>query len=391
MSKGAEPFSLLVEGWRFLPHSFAIVNQRQLLELVQLEKVRVFHRDLPYFLASWKATDKLMDDSAEAAIRAVPPLPPGRRADAALRISFPYDFSPAAADRQFVFGTADFGCVPAGYVTEGQSIERAMRESALEFITPSRWSREGFLRSGADPARVHVVPHGADTALLQAAAPAHRAAVRASLGLDGFAFLNVGVMTQNKGIDVLLRAFSEVLLRHPGAHLVLKGIDALYPSRSFVPDAARGLTAAQRERVQSRLVYIGQTMSERDMASVYQAADAYVAPYRAEGFNLPVLEAAACGLPVICTEGGPTDDFTTGDFALRIESRRVHDESVPEGLILEPSLDHLIHQMLAVAEDAAITARAQLAGPAHVAGAFTWRHAVARLMNVLQTSSVEAS
>ena len=67
--------------------------------------------------------------------------------------------------------------------------------------------------------------------------------------------------------------------------------------------------------------YIGDSLSFGQMAQLYQAADAYVSPYRGEGFNMPVLEAAATGLVVVATLGGATDDFTNASFALGVDSR----------------------------------------------------------------------
>ena len=49
--------------------------------------------------------------------------------------------------------------------------------------------------------------------------------------------------------------------------------------------------------------------SGAQMAALYNLADAYVTPYHAEAFNMPALEAAACGVPLIVPRGGPTDDF----------------------------------------------------------------------------------
>ena len=44
---------LLVEGWRGVNHSIALVNQHQLLELVRRPSVRLSHRDRPFAIASW--------------------------------------------------------------------------------------------------------------------------------------------------------------------------------------------------------------------------------------------------------------------------------------------------------------------------------------------------
>jgi glycosyltransferase involved in cell wall biosynthesis len=57
------------------------------------------------------------------------------------------------------------------------------------------------------------------------------------------------------------------------------------------------------------------SLSSKELADLMAAADVYLSAYKAEGFNLPVLESMAVGTPVIVTKGGPTDDFTTEAFA----------------------------------------------------------------------------
>ena len=49
------------------------------------------------------------------------------------------------------------------------------------------------------------------------------------------------------------------------------------------------------------------------LRTLCDVADAYVTPYRAEGFNLPALEAIACGTPLIVTCGGATGNFCNDD------------------------------------------------------------------------------
>jgi len=107
-----------------------------------------------------------------------------------------------------------------------------------------------------------------------------------------------------------------------------------------------------------------------------------VAPYRADAFNLPVLEASACGVPVICTKYGPTDDFMQDDFALFIDSVL----TTFSGLQLGPSLDHLIELMFRVMDDENWRNNASRMGAAHAAANYNWDDMAARLLDVIFTS-----
>lgn len=65
---------------------------------------------------------------------------------------------------------------------------------------------------------------------------------------------------------------------------------------------------------------VDKTSSNEYMGLMYRCANTYVAPYQAEGFNLPVLESLASGTPVIVPHGGSTDDFTRTKFTRYINS-----------------------------------------------------------------------
>jgi len=57
------------------------------------------------------------------------------------------------------------------------------------------------------------------------------------------------------------------------------------------------------------VVPIFETVVDSTLANLYRGAGALVLPYRGEGFGLPLLEAMACGKPVITTADGPAKDF----------------------------------------------------------------------------------
>jgi hypothetical protein len=175
-------------------------------------------------------------------------------------------------------------------------------------------------------------------------------------------------------MDLLARAFGEVHRKYPHARLVLKGIDTLYDSKGMLIRTLETLPVTEKQRILVNMRYSGAPFSFRDMALLYQAADVFVSPYRAEGFNIPALEAAACGLPVICTRGGPTDDFVTDAFALKINSRKTvltHEGGAP-CYRLDPDVGHLTALMMSAIEDTAWRRRASAAGPAHVCSNYTW-------------------
>lgn len=99
--------------------------------------------------------------------------------------------------------------------------------------------------------------------------------------------------------------------------------------------------------------------SNEFMSLFYRCANAYVSPYQAEGFNLPVLQSVASGTPVIVPKYGPTDEFTTPEFARYIAAspvERLMNTSSSTETIIRRHLDvdkaSLLQEMLFVLKDA---------------------------------------
>ena len=217
--------SLIVEGWRFIPHSYAIVNQWQLLALsrrsVQLKVI-----DAPFF-RPWRTQSGLFDATDEHALRTLPVARLGEIADVTLRIFAPFTFSPATSRLTAVFATLEEQIIRRQQLAgagEYQRLRRGLPAGDIKAVTPSRWSAEGFYQAGFTSEQVLIVPHGVDVATFHPM-PDLRKQIRSGLGIrdSDFAFLNVGAMTGNKGIDLLLRGFAEICRRFPEARLVLKG------------------------------------------------------------------------------------------------------------------------------------------------------------------------
>jgi len=376
---------IIIEGWRFLPHSYAIVNRGLGLELARRPGIEVFFRDVPFANGGRHIPPNRTDDPADTALALLPEAPSGMEADVTLRIFVPVNLLPAPAGRTLVFATSEFALYDARQIATS-SLAALNARQGMALFTPSQWSRSGLIRGGADPDKVAVVPHGFDPDVMRPSSPARRTELRQQFGWhDKFVFLNIGAMTANKGIFDLLTAFAMIAGEFPGAYLALKGLDHLYLSQSCVEEYQTALPARQRRLIHDRIIYLGKTLTFAQTAQLYQAADAYVSPYRAEAFNLPVLEAAACGLPVICTAGGSTDEFTDRSFALRIPSKVAAGclREVPGVQELRPEVTQLAAHMRWALIDTDLAPRCRSAGPAYVGTHFTWERVTDGLLALL--------
>ncbi|MGB3532187.1 MAG: glycosyltransferase [Microcoleaceae cyanobacterium] len=384
--------ALLVQGWRYIPHSYALINSHQLVELAQYPNLKVWHQDMPYVTEDWKATQGLLSPQNEAILNNIPKLNPSDiiPTDVTLRVYCPFNLTSSSSQKTFMFGCTEWGIVP-------QSILRGMKVSSFRdahlasnttIITASHWSKQGFLNSGADPERVIVIPLGYDPQVYYPLPENQRLALRQKKRwTDYFVFLNIGVMwNERQGIDRLLKAFAILTEIYPDIRLVLKGRDAIFPSKASIQSASKNiLTDAEYERIKPKIGYIGNSLSAKEMAELYQTADCYVSPYSAEGFNLPVLEATACGLPVICTDGGPTDDFIHSEFAWKIESK-LKIKQLQNGdinYLLTPDQDHLIQLMRRMIEHQHLRTHTQQIGTKYVSERYTWKHIVKQLVTVM--------
>jgi glycosyltransferase involved in cell wall biosynthesis len=385
---GVNKRTVLVSGWRFIPQSYAVVCQYAALELSRRAGIEVLFEDLPYYSPGWRAQDELFGPQLDAALRALAAPAPEARADAELRFGYPADFvRTPRAPRTLVFLTAEALQLPSQHLPPGYSAVQAQQLHDFTVLTCSTWSREGMLRSGLPEDRVVVLPLGFDPSVFRPPAAGERATSRAALGIaeDEFVFFHSSAMTPNKGMRFTFAAFAQLLATHPQASLLLKGSDSLYASRQFIEQQLGQLDPQAAQAVSARLRYVGGSLPFEALAPLYHASDCYISSYLAEGFNMPVLEAAACGLPVICTAGGPTDDFVTDDFALRIESERhpLQMDGATGAMGLLPDHDHLVHLMMCATDDTEFQEQASRAGPAYANANFTWARVVDRLIPLL--------
>ena len=377
--------NLLVEGWMRSPHSYALVNAYQLEQLNRDPRLLVRHQEVPPYDQAWASLPSVLPSRLRANNVSIPAPRESERTDVIYRISFPLRAYPGSV-RTFVFGTREFlGLGEPDWIGPDWTSSTAAADQ-VEFVTPTHWSAQGLCDLGIQRNRIHVIPHGFDPSLFSSLTDSDRAATRHHLQIapDNFIFFNLGAMTWNKGVEILLAAFALHVERHPGAMLLLKTMSSLHGN--FQGTVWRGAAAMAPQvlnpNVQAAIRLIDRPMTSADIARLFHASDAYVSPYRAEGFNLPVLEAMGAGLPVAVTAGGATDDFCTHDCALKIAAEiRQHED----GLHLEPELASVLKTLEVLRFDEPARRRLAAAGKAHATDHFSWTHVGARLAHLMTT------
>jgi glycosyltransferase involved in cell wall biosynthesis len=179
----------------------------------------------------------------------------------------------------------------AYYAACGQSVRQAERVIAVSQRTAS----DAVRLLGVDPSRMRVVPEAASPSFF----PRDEAAFRSTAGrlhVDERPYaLCVGTLEPRKNVPLLFDAFAQVR-RQLDAQLLVVGGRGWLDEPIFVAHARSGLGDAVR--------FLG-NLNQDDLAALYSGAGAFVLPSLYEGFGLPVLEAMACGAPVICSNAGP--------------------------------------------------------------------------------------
>jgi glycosyltransferase involved in cell wall biosynthesis len=202
---------------------------------------------------------------------------------------------------------------------------------------------------GVPEGKITVVYPGYDDALARVDA----AAVRARYGLPENYFLHVGTLQPRKNLMRLMEAVSQA---PAPVRLVLAGRAGWMAA----PIAARARELSDRVRW---LEYV----PDEDLAGLYSGAQALVFPSLFEGFGFPVLEAMACGTPVICSNTSSLPEVA-GQAALLVDPQ--------DG-------QALLRAMLRVQAEPALRAELAERGLSRVRQ-FSWRRAAEATLAVLE-------
>jgi glycosyltransferase involved in cell wall biosynthesis len=195
-----------------------------------------------------------------------------------------------------------------------RSATRTALRRATRVIVPSKATRDELVRVlDADSTLIDVAYHGVDPQLFHVPTDADRARVAARLGLRGSYVAFLGVLEPRKNVPNLIRGWVEAVgWRDDPPALVLAG------GTGWDEDVDAAIAEVPRHLRVVRPGYL----RFADLPGFLGGATVVAFPSHGEGFGLPVLEAMACGTPVLTTQrlslpevGGDAVAYTEPDHA----------------------------------------------------------------------------
>jgi glycosyltransferase involved in cell wall biosynthesis len=329
---------VLFQGWTQVPHSYACVNCFQLIHLYKnfKDEIDIYVDEKDYFRPEWNNAKKLVYTQEYNDIIRNFKKWNGEKMDLVYSITYPYNVStpidPNTDTPKCVFYTSEFAMLDTNYFTlddkqgfkEVADVINCIERSNLYFTSPSLWSSHGLRAWGIEDGHNRIITHGVDTGIFKRNVAA-RTRVREFYKVKDseILLLNIGAMTQNKGIVEIISALNDLVNKNKKTHykLLLKGTGDLYQSRGFLEVYFRimekngVMTGAEKVNLlDNHILFIDKTFSYSTINELYNASDIYVSPYLAEGFGLVPLEALAGGLHVLVPKTGSTKEYMQDIF-----------------------------------------------------------------------------
>jgi GT2 family glycosyltransferase/glycosyltransferase involved in cell wall biosynthesis len=255
---------------------------------------------------------------------------------------------------------------------------QCLRQSDSQKLPLSDFCRSVLLQVGVPEGQCHVLHPGYSREILNVEPPRRRS--------SSFRFLAVTNSHDLGRYNTLsiIDAYQELFAKGDDVTLVIKDYGA-----------SSGDTTIRARLTQrpggARVEYISEFTDKRELIRLYKSSDAFVSAHRGEGFGMKILDAMACGLPVITPLfGGPTA-YCTADtcfpvtFSLApmgecLDSRSLSIMNQP--LWAEPSEHSLAKQMRTVYEDRETAAALGASGRAAVLNRFSWDQTATRLVEI---------
>jgi len=164
----------------------------------------------------------------------------------------------------------------------------AVCQSSEQVWVPTDWGRNVLIANGVRADCIRVIPEAVDGNTF------HTHGRRPYTKDRPFRFLSVGKYEQRKSLDETIDAFAQVYANTPAIELIIK-------SNYFVNHDQKLQQLKTKIKNLNNVSLLWGEMPVNELAELYRSCDAFVLPSKAEGWGLPLIEAAASGLPIITT------------------------------------------------------------------------------------------
>ena len=174
------------------------------------------------------------------------------------------------------------------------------------FVAISTVIADELIDHGVAKQKVHLIPNSVDTTRFQpvSAAEKNRLRHRLDLPLDQVIVIFTGRLVSYKGLPLLLQVWQEVRNNHRNSFLLLVGSGSM-----DIDNCEEELhSTVSSKGLQDSVLFTG---SVSNVNEYLQASDIFVFPSENEAFGISVIEAMACGMPVVSTDSGGLNDIIT--------------------------------------------------------------------------------
>jgi len=303
---GKVPTKIAWEGSQFVYHSLALINRELCLQLMDSDyEISIIPYEPDQFCTEVDPRFKALAGRINKPLTG--------KADVHVRHQWPPKLIPPPEGHWVIIQPWEFGSLPEKWV-------QVFSTQIDEMWVPSNYVRQVYIDSGIPPERVVVIPNGINPVKFHPEVKPYQLKTPKK-----FKFLFVGGTIYRKGIDLLLQAYLDTFKRSDDVCLVIKdmGGNSFYAGQTFKEQISK----IQQNKDTPEIEYILETLTEDELIGLYTACNVLTHPYRGEGFGLPIIEAMACGIPPIVTNGGACLDFCNSTNSLLVKA---HKKSYPE-------------------------------------------------------------